>query len=84
MTSQSTLSIENQPLLVGRQDAARLCGTSSRTWDRLTSSRRTPAAVRLGGRPMWRADELREWVAAGCPDRERWDAIHMTTGRRVS
>ena len=66
---------EQQALLVGRKDAANACGASSRTWDRLTASGKTPRAVRLGGRPMWRVDELRAWVAAGCPDRKTWEVI---------
>ncbi len=62
-------------LLVGRQGSANICSVSSRTWDRLTSSGKNPRAVRLGGRPMWRVDELRAWVAAGCPDRRTWEVI---------
>lgn len=65
-------------LLVSRADAARACGVSMRTWDRLVHSGKTPPAIRLGGRPRWRADELREWAAAGCPSRREWEA--MTAG----
>jgi predicted DNA-binding transcriptional regulator AlpA len=70
-----------RPLLVGRIDAARLCGTSPRTWDRLASSGRTPRPVRLGGRPLWRLAELAEWISAGCPDRDTWDAITAADSR---
>jgi len=66
---------ERQALLVGRKQAAQVCSVSSRTWDRLTSSGKTPKAVRLGGRPLWRVDELRAWVEAGCPDRRTWEVI---------
>lgn len=72
MTSKSA---SPSSYLVGRLDAAVLCSTSARTWDRLVCSEKTPAPVRLGGRPMWRVDELRAWIDAGCPDRRTWEAM---------
>ena len=33
-----------------------------------------PAPIKLGGRTLWRTQELGEWVASGCPDRRTWDA----------
>lgn len=69
---------ERQALLVGRLGSAKVCGTSPRTWDRLTAGGKTPRAIRLGGRPMWRVDELREWIAAGCPDRKTWEVIRQS------
>lgn len=73
-------SIPSHSLLIGRIHAAKACSTSSRTWDRLVASGRTPAPVRLGGRPMWRVEELRGWIDAGCPDRPTWEA--MTMGKK--
>lgn len=58
-------------LLVGAADAAAMCGVSRSTWWAFHSSGRVPAPIRLGGRTLWRADELRHWVDAGCPARER-------------
>jgi len=68
------------PLLVGAIEAARLCGVSERTWWTLHAGGRCPLPVRLGRRTLWRADELPAWIAAGCPARDRWQAI--TGGRR--
>lgn len=59
-------------LLIGSTEAARLCGINRSTWWRLHSAGRVPAPVRLGRRTLWRADELRRWVAGGCPPRQRW------------
>jgi hypothetical protein len=38
--------------------------------------------VRLGGRVLWRAEELRRWCAAGCPDLRTWSALENASGRR--
>lgn len=43
-----------------------------RTWD---AAGKLPAPVRIGGRVVWRLDELRAWLDAGAPDRETWAAI---------
>ena len=59
-------------LLVDSTEAARLCGISRTMWWSLHSSGRVPAPVRLGRRTLWSVDELRGWIAAGCPARERW------------
>jgi prophage regulatory protein len=63
------------PLLVRRREAARLCGLSPASWDRLSSAGRTPVPIRLGGAVVWRVEELRAWVAAGCPDQQTWTAM---------
>lgn len=64
-----------EPLAVGAHDAVRMCGVSRATWYRLMSSGRVPQAVRLGSRIVWPVDDLRDWVNAGCPARDRWAAV---------
>jgi predicted DNA-binding transcriptional regulator AlpA len=54
-------------------DFARTLTVSPRTIRRLDAAGKLPRAVRLGGSKLWRADEVRAWVAAGCPDRARWE-----------
>jgi predicted DNA-binding transcriptional regulator AlpA len=61
------------PLLVRRVEAARLCGVSPATWDRLDAAGKTPTPVRLGGAKLYRVAELEEWCAAGCPPRTEWE-----------
>lgn len=65
-------------LLLTAVEAAAMCGFSVRTWWRLESSGKIPAAVRLGRSKRWPAEELRAWVEAGCPDRKRWEANKLT------
>lgn len=62
-------------LAVEALQAARLCGVSRATWYSLRKAGRIPRPVRLGRRVLWRIDELREWMAAGCPPCSRWDAM---------
>ena len=63
-----------EPLLVPAPEAARLCGISSATWFRLKSAGKTPPEVRLGGRVLYRLDDLRLFVAWGCPPRKEFEA----------
>ncbi len=63
------------PLVVdARRLAALLCAgvRTVRTWD---AAGKLPAPVRIGGRVVWRTDEIRAWLAAGAPDRETWAAL---------
>jgi predicted DNA-binding transcriptional regulator AlpA len=60
------------PLLVAATDACQLAGVSKATWWRLRAADKIPAHVRLGGRVLWRVEELKAWIAAGCPDGQTW------------
>jgi len=62
------------PLLLSAKQAAAICGKSLRTWRTWDSAGWIPQPVRIGRSTLWRADELREWVAAGCPRRAEWEA----------
>lgn len=62
------------PLLLTAKQASSMCGKSLRTWRTWDSAGWIPQPVRIGRSTLWRADELREWVAAGCPRREEWEA----------
>jgi predicted DNA-binding transcriptional regulator AlpA len=44
---------------------------SIRTWD---AAGKLPRPIRLGGRVVWRIDEIRKWLAAGAPDRATWES----------
>ena len=67
------------PLLVDAKTAARLCGLGKTAWYALHAAGRIPMPIRLGRAVRWNADELRGWTAAGCPARDRWEAMK---GRR--
>jgi predicted DNA-binding transcriptional regulator AlpA len=66
------------PLVADAKRLARLltCGIRTiRTWD---AAGRLPSPIRIGGRVVWRVDEIRRWLAAGAPDRETWNVIRAT------
>jgi predicted DNA-binding transcriptional regulator AlpA len=62
------------PLLLTAKQAAKICGKSLRTWRTWDSAGWIPRPVRIGRSTLWRADELRAWVEAGCPRRTEWEA----------
>ncbi len=64
-----------EPLLVGATGAAKLMGMGRSLWYRLGTEGRTPLPLRLGGKVLWRVEELRAWVRAGCPSRARWEKM---------
>lgn len=63
----------NAPLLLNARQAAELCGKSLRTWRSWDSAGFVPRPVRIRRCTLWRADELRRWIAAGCPNRQQWE-----------
>lgn len=66
---------QTETLLISAQEAARLCGRGVASWWRDHAAGRVPAPVRLGGRTLWRSEELRDWIEASCPDRKTWEII---------
>jgi predicted DNA-binding transcriptional regulator AlpA len=71
-----SLTAAVEPLLVSARRAAALCGVSVATWHRWNAAGRCPAPLRVTpGSVRWRAEELREWIAAGCVPRREWDAL---------
>jgi predicted DNA-binding transcriptional regulator AlpA len=72
-----TRSVDQAPpdtLLVTAKQAAAMCGKSLRTWRTWDAAGWIPRPVRIGRSTLWRVDELREWIAAGCPRRTEWEA----------
>ena len=63
------------PLLLRTHEAAALCGKSQRTWRSWDAAGHIPQPIRIGRSTLWRADELRAWVAAGCPQRREWETM---------
>jgi len=64
-----------QALLLTARQAAKTCGKSLRTWRSWDAAGKIPRPVRIGRSTLWRAEELRRWVDAGCPRREEWEAL---------
>jgi len=63
-----------KPLVVDAKLLARLLTCSVRTVRTLDTLGKLPKALRIGGRVVWRVSEIREWLAAGAPDRDTWEA----------
>jgi len=71
------MSVETaEKLLLSAAETARLlCISRSAFYTLLSSGRIGPLPVRLGRSVRWRIDEIRDWVEAGCPSRDRWLAL---------
>lgn len=65
---------EATPLLLTATMAGKLCSKSLRTWRTWDAAGRIPRPIRIGRSTLWRANELHDWVAAGCPRRADWEA----------
>ncbi len=74
MNSRHSIDATGTPMLITAKQAAVMCGKSLRTWRTWDSAGWIPQPVRIGRSTLWRLDELREWVAAGCPRRADWEA----------
>lgn len=62
-------------VLIGAKEAAAMCSIGRSTWLRNVSAGKTPRPVTLGGRTLWRVQELLEWISAGCPGQALWEAM---------
>ena len=54
-------------LLITADEVATMLNVSVRSIWRLNSAYLIPAPVRFGGAVRWRSDEVRKWIAEGCP-----------------
>ena len=63
-------------IAVSTPEAAELLSVSERHLAAMnTDGRMGPRPVRLGNCLRWPVAELAAWVAAGCPNREQWEAV---------
>ena len=69
MPDESTVTVD--PLAVNARDAARICGISIAMWWKFDRSGRCPRAIRMGRLKRWRVEELKAWLAMGCPPRNK-------------
>lgn len=74
---QHSSGIVERTLVRGREAAAML-GVSRAHFYRMHKAGRVPLPVKLGGAVRWRIEELRAWIAAGMPNRQRWEAMHAS------
>lgn len=62
------------PLLVDARRLAVLLSLSVRTVRTLDAAGKLPKPLRLGGRVLWKLEEIRSWLDAGNPPRNEWMA----------
>jgi len=62
-------------LAVSAVEVAKMLGISRAHVWRLLSSGRIPRPVRFGRSVRWDRWTIEEWLAAGAPTRERWEAM---------
>ena len=60
-------SNQGEPLLIRAQELAGMLNISLRTLWRLNSAGVLPQPMRLGAAVRWRLEEVKTWIAAGCP-----------------
>jgi predicted DNA-binding transcriptional regulator AlpA len=68
-------AVEPEPLAIDAADVGKLLGVSERHVWSMNSRGRLPRPIRLGRAVRWRVAELQAWLAAGCPERSRWEAM---------
>ena len=71
----TTHATERDCLALPAADVAKLLGISERHLWSLNSSGRLPRPVRFGRAVRWPVEELRAWLAAGAPERSRWETM---------
>lgn len=61
---------EVEPVVVTAKQLAMMLQISKRTLFRMRSAGRLPKPVRVGGIVRWRLEDVRNWIANGCPVEE--------------
>ena len=74
---------KSSPLVVNAEQLAKLLGVSKRHICRMDASGKLPAAVRLGWAKRWSLDSIRQWVDAGSPGRDEWEAMQDASRKEV-
>ncbi|WP_088258728.1 helix-turn-helix transcriptional regulator [Fimbriiglobus ruber] len=62
------------PLVVDAQRLGVMLDAKLRTVWTWNAAGKLPAPIRIGGRVLWRVDEIRAWIDAGAPNRVEWEA----------
>ena len=68
------------PIAISASDLAKMLGVSLRQIWRLNAAGKLPKPLRIGGSVRWSDREIRDWFAAGCPDRYAWAARKVVQG----
>ena len=71
-----------RPLALSAQRLAERLGVSLRHVRRMDAAGLLPKPVRLGRSVRWSVEEVHAWMAAGAPDRRRWEQSKQRRDRR--
>ena len=66
-----SLDFDALPPVVGVQIVRKLLDCSARHVYRLADSDRMPRPLKIGALVRWRKDEIRQWIADGCPSNRK-------------
>ena len=77
--SDKTKYHEQERMALSAAEVAEQLGVSVRHVQALHASGRLPMPIRLGRSVRWRQQELRDWLEAGCPGRDRWETMKAAT-----
>ena len=62
-------------LMISIKELAKLLKLSTRHLERMDCVGRIPEPIRFGRTKRWLLSEINAWMAAGCPDRDSWQAM---------
>ena len=69
-----------EPVALDARRLAESLGISTRHLESLLATGQLPLPVRLGRRRVWPVDEVRAWLEAGAPPRDRWMVLRDQEG----
>ena len=72
--------LSSEPLLLDRRALARALGVSVRHITGMRVRGGLPAPLRLGSAIRWSKATIERWIAAGCPNAERFEALERKRG----
>ena len=61
---------EKGPMLLSVKEVAKMLGIGERTVWAWAAEGRVPEPLQLGRLKRWRLEEIKQWIAAGCPVRK--------------
>ncbi len=67
----------DEPWLITVSELAEKLQLSERSIHGKRVSGELPAPIKLGRAVRWRADEIKAWLAAGAPPRDKWESMQQ-------
>jgi prophage regulatory protein len=74
---------EDRGLLIDATEVAKLLKVSARHVYRMEDTGAIPKAIRIGAAMRWSFDEIKKWIAAGCPSAAKSKSQRQRTRKSV-